>query len=125
MPVSRIFACEHCRHSFSENEKFYLHKDMLKEKSKGNAAALREALADFVEAYEEDSDIDIEIMSKAYEKAKSALSAPPRNYDRFNSVKDAAIAFARERQDAPYPCPDFTFSAWLFATATEQKGENK
>lgn len=51
------------------------------------------------------------------------LAAPPRNCDRFATVKDAAIAFARERQDAPQPCPDFTFSAWLFAPATKQKGE--
>ena len=48
-----------------------------------------------------------------------ALSAPPRNCDRFATVKDAAIAFARERQDAPHPCPDFTFSVWLFAPATK------
>jgi hypothetical protein len=48
---------------------------------------------------------------------------PKRNCDRFDTVKDAAIAFARERQDAPQPCPDFTFSAWLLALARRTKEE--
>lgn len=55
--------------------------------------------------------------------ANAALSAPPRNCDRFSSVKEAAMAFAAEVRDKPHPCPDFTFSAWLYAPATEQKGE--
>ena len=63
-------------------------------------------------------------ITRAIDKCFAALSTPPRNCDRFATVKDAAIAFARERQDAPHPCPDFTFSAWLFAPATKQKGEN-
>lgn len=53
-----------------------------------------------------------------------ALDAPPRNADRFATVKDAAIAFAREKTDAPQPCPDFNFSAWLLAPATEKEGES-
>ena len=53
---------------------------------------------------------------------QEALRMPPRNCDRFATVKDAAIAFARERQDAPHPCPDFTFSAWLLAPAKKKEG---
>ena len=35
MPVSHIFACEHCKHVFSEDAKFYLHKEYIpREKSK-------------------------------------------------------------------------------------------
>ena len=63
-------------------------------------------------------------MRSVAEVCRAALAAPPRNCDRFATVKDAAIAFARERQDAPQPCPDFTFSAWLLAPAPEQKGAN-
>ena len=56
---------------------------------------------------------------------EAEIGRPRRNCDRFDTVKDAAIAFARERQDAPQPCPDFTFSAWLLAPATEQEGGAK
>ena len=63
-------------------------------------------------------------LQEAYCKAEAALDAPPKNCDRFATVKDAAIAFARERQDAPQPSPDFTFSAWLLAPASEKKGGN-
>ena len=99
----------------------------------GNAAAMREALehasyflrrhyTGAVYAPDGETLIYCEDVAKIVD---AALSAPPRNCDRFATVKDAAIAFARERQDAPQPCPDFTFSAWLFALATEKEGGAK
>ena len=57
------------------------------------------------------------------DEIRQALAVPPRNCDRFATVKDAAIAFARERQDAPQPCPDFTFSAWLLAPAAAKSSK--
>lgn len=55
-------------------------------------------------------------------KAKAALAAPPRNCDRFATVKEATEAFARERQDMPHPCPDFTFSRWLLTPVKKEGG---
>ncbi len=100
--------------------------------SVGNAAAMREALVEvrfklpyFLQYMRlRRTDDDGGYYDRLLATINAALSAPPKNCDRFNSVKDAAIAFARERQDAPQPCPDFTFSAWLFATAAERKGGN-
>lgn len=97
-----------------------------------NNKALREALNDttgllesiFKAFSEGTSGPYMSDVAESIDNARAALSAPPRNCDRFATVKDAAIAFARERQDAPQPCPDFTFSAWLLAPATEKKGGN-
>lgn len=51
-------------------------------KPQGNAAAMREALVAFVRAYEMDNELDnIEATSEAYEKARAALSIPPRQCD--------------------------------------------
>lgn len=61
----------------------------------GNVQKMREAVADFVAAYEEDSDIDIEMMSNAYEKAKSSLSEPPRNCDVGTAEEQAERLFRR------------------------------
>ena len=52
---------------------------------------------------------------------KAALAAPARNCDSYATVKDAAIAFSKRRNN-PHPCPDFVFSEWLFAPETEHKG---
>ena len=102
----------------------------------GNAAAMREALVAVKKSIdgigESSLDCDPTILMAALTqvcarlsaKIERALSAPVRNCDRFATVKAAVIAFARERQDAPSPCPDFTFSAWLLAPATERKGDN-
>lgn len=69
----------------------------------------------------------IELAEEACDRMnqEAEIGRPRRNCDRFDTVKDAAIAFARERQDAPQPCPDFTFSTWLLAPATEQEGSAK
>lgn len=95
----------------------------------GNAAAMRHALAIMYDWILKAGNVygypDTEQKRRQlYGMMTKDLSAPARNCDRFATVKDAAIAFARERQDAPHPCPDFTFSAWLFAPAAERKGDN-
>lgn len=87
-----------------------------------NAAAMREALLKITGLFR---DIDLTNdtpENEAYAIAAFALSAPARNCDRFKSVKEAAIEFSK-RRDNPQPCPDFTFSEWLFEQAEERKGE--
>lgn len=85
----------------------------------GNAAAMREALEE-IDRVVFDKRRHTKEEVEAHRLATEALTVPPRNCDRFATVKEAAIAFARERQDAPQPCPDFIFSAWLFAPAAER-----
>lgn len=92
-----------------------------------NTAAMREALDDIIDridTWSREGSMAHWQYSQLFDIADAALSAPRRNYERFDTVRDAGIAFARERQDAPHPCPDFTFSAWLFEPATERKGDN-
>ena len=104
----------------------------------GDAAKLREALKRIVDERGildfchnnissktwEDWDKIYKTLRKWIDEAMSALAAPPRNCDRFETVKEAAEAFARERQDMPHPCPDFTFSRWLL-TPVKKEGENQ
>ena len=91
-----------------------------------NSAAIREAL--------EDSQLLLESFSRGELGAQvreqmrdnqAALAAPPRNCDRFATVKEAAIAFAAEVKNQPHPCPDFTFSTWLLSPVTEKEGGSK
>ena len=91
----------------------------------GNAAAMREALENSNGLLEELAAIGEwgESAREQIAENNAALAVLPRNCDRFNSVKDAALAFARAKHDIPHPCPDFTFSTWLFATSTETEGE--
>ena len=72
-----------------------------------NAAAMREALADLVAAYEDAGYIDIEMATKAYEKAKAALSAPPRNCDVGTAREQFKRweAFCDEQDDNCTNCP--------------------
>lgn len=44
---------------------------------------------------------------------------PLRNCDKYTTVKDAAIAFSKRRNN-PHPCPDFTFSVWLYAACESE-----
>ena len=115
MPASHIFACEHCRNSFSKSARFYLSKeeDMLRKKSNGNAAAMREALEVAKKAIchhakhicqslsWENSNIqsncaDILCAHRDLCEAKTAInaaiSAPPRNCD-VGTAQEQAIRF--------------------------------
>ena len=56
-------------------------------------------------------------------RAEALAGKPLRNCERFDSVKEAAIAFAHERKDQPQPCPDFMFSAWLLDPVNANESE--
>ena len=102
----------------------------------GNAARMREALSNACYAmfnFLKTKYGGFEEMAKALDKAKSALAEPPRNCDRFETAEDAYNACPQfcdidvktmtEREleiiEATIKCLD-----WLFAPATEQKGDN-
>ena len=101
-------------------------------KQVGNAAKLREALSDacyamfnFLKAqyggYEE--------MANALDKAKSALAAPPRNCDRFDSSTQARAEWYKTevlpRVEGVVSGVEPPFVDWLFAPATEKEGGAK
>ena len=68
----------------------------------GDVAAMRAALSDACYAmfnFLKTQSGGYEEMAIALDKARAALSAPPRNCDRFNSGEEAWIAFERERPD--------------------------
>lgn len=120
MPVSLIYACEHCKQSFSQGSGIYLRKKckLTTEKSSvvGNAAAMREALSEIVlltvkAGRSISCDVACGIIAS---KAKHALKQPPRNCDRYATLPDALAAWrdVDPREAGP-------FDLWLFAPATE------
>lgn len=91
-----------------------------------NAAAMYDALVKIAHYCDDKDGMDDPYCADGHilsDMARAALSAPVRNCDRFNTVLEAAKAFAAEYQKQPHPCPDFIFSRWLLATAAEQKGD--
>ena len=90
----------------------------------GNAAAMREALkeirARLVYLYGRiDGTFYPPALKQVYEIASTALSAPPRNCDRFSNANDALRAFENdENAKSSY----WGMDGWLFA---EAKGETK
>jgi hypothetical protein len=107
----------------------------------GDSAKLREALISFV-AYS-DLVCQMGIFTRAgliaiTATARAALSAPPRNCDRFADETDAQIAFLNEvwlisvTKETALERDKFDnwtdemrsrYAKWLLATATEQKGQ--
>ena len=103
----------------------------------GGAAKLREAVDAIISGYEKSDLCDMNYgewchdsanicvnvpLCKAIHEARTALAAPARNCDKYATVKEATEAFARERQDMPHPCPDFTFSRWLLTPVKKEGG---
>jgi hypothetical protein len=105
-----------------------------------NAAAMREALELLNQLFDScvlgtHSDMtadEMDNVDELYFKTKSALAAPPRNCDRFNTgdpmkdVVDAYGAWQRYCDDPTTPpsCNvESAFKYWLFAPAAERKGE--
>jgi len=104
----------------------------------GDAAKLREALKATLDLFWDIHNANRSPQSnQAYaviRKIKAALSAPPRNCDRFTTVDEARKAHEaicekygkchngcplnNEEHYSAFDC----FEAWLFAPATEQKG---
>ena len=78
--------------------------------------AMREAL-EFV-AHIDDSSYTTYDVLVAVQKARAALAAPPRNCDRY-SHDEALSVWAAEKENGKNGC----FDEWLYAPATEQKGE--
>lgn len=91
--------------------------ERLKHSSVGNAAVMRKALMDIDKAVWHGGRTT-QGEKDAHWLATTALTTPPRNCDRFATVKDAAIEFSKLRNN-PHPCPDFVFSEWLLAIAEE------
>lgn len=94
----------------------------------GERARLREACANIAEyarsaqCHTEDAHV-LGYLNQIEGWAKAALAEPPRNCDKYATVKEATEAFARERQDMPHPCPDFTFSRWLLTPVKKEGGD--
>lgn len=102
----------------------------------GNSAALREALSQthqwlirLFEGGNDDSDID-HIMSHLQHcrnVCASALSAPPRNCDVYKTPEESIRMFEsyiRESGKVGFINPFTEVVKWLFAPATEKKGES-
>lgn len=111
-----------------------------------NAAAMREALENIAEyartarCHTEDAHV-LGYLDQIEKWAESALSAPPRNCDRFATLYDAVVAWGREDQGwIDWPDDDATddndlinilsgdqeheLLDWLFAPDVEKKGED-
>lgn len=89
----------------------------------GNAAAMREALANLVDVIDryDGSPLWWHCGAKGVKPlkdAKAALASPPRNCDRY-SHDEALSVWAAEKENGKNGC----FDEWLYAPATEQKGE--
>ena len=92
-----------------------------------NAAALREALDCALVVLDGFGYGRPDCVRAAYD-CKTALAAPPRNCDRFRDWEETLSAF-REETGNRKPLELWLkseiqeFAIWLFATASEQKGE--
>ena len=105
----------------------------------GNAAAMRKAL-EFIKLasddYEKYGTTKAGALDVIYEKACAALAAPPRNCEKYETADEAMDDFADEAlieewnvlkagKDRDMLAKElYYFINWLFATATEQKGES-
>lgn len=93
----------------------------------GDAAKLREALEELVANIEMRSStfgLNVMVDTKTYLDAKAALSAPPRNCERFQTVKQAKEAYSAEVRRIYIwdGCETERLVDWLLATATEKEG---
>ena len=94
----------------------------------GDAAALREALQAFAEWFDHDGSEDG--YGDIRDKARAALSAPPRNCERFATADDAKREFnylwnfVWQRGGGCLAERNYEeeFERWLFAHATEKEG---
>lgn len=91
----------------------------------GNAAAMREALKMFVDAYRTTSyTLCIENLRPAYQKAKVALALPARNCDLYDDAETARQAWLDDADNwDEFGSPELELYEWLFAPA-KKEGEN-
>ena len=95
----------------------------------GDAAKLREALEELVANIEMRSStfgLNVMVDTKTYLGAKAALAVPPRNCERFQTVKQAKEAYSAEVRRIYIwdGCETERLVDWLLAPAMEQKGDN-
>lgn len=89
-----------------------------------NTKAMREAY-EFAEEFLRDYGTDWELHNKLCDRLKSALSAPPRNCDKFADAETARRAWLDDAENwDEFGSPKLELHEWLFAPATEQKGGN-
>ena len=96
----------------------------------GNAAAMREALdmllglfdSELVEYSDSCDTSDTAQIQYVIDKANAALSAPPRNCDRFATLDDARNAFFADYVPDETCSSAAAFAIWIF---DEVKGESK
>lgn len=96
----------------------------------GNAAAMLKALEDVLEKIDRwrtDGVIEHWQYSQLFDIADSALSAPPRNCDRFASAGEAWDAYDEwvESYRSKGQVEPFNEFGWLLAPAEKREGENK
>ena len=91
----------------------------------GNAAAMREALEEFI-AYSEvvfsAGMFNREHLERLVQKAKAAIAAPPRNCDMFKTSDAAITAFVSTLDDDAKP-HWIVMGHWLFETAETKRHE--
>ena len=87
----------------------------------GNAAAMREALSKIYKLMTSDCPADeVEIANICFQ----SLSAPARNFDRFEDAKTARQAWLDDANNwDDFGSPELELHEWLFAPAAERKGE--
>ena len=92
----------------------------------GDSAALREALLKAIillKACEWPDDAPMQDITKVMDEIEKALSAPPRNCDRFGGdIDKLREACARERGLNPEEDFPDVFPDWLLAPSTEKEG---
>ena len=103
----------------------------------GNATKLREALERIAARAAIGGEFDAHAyLDEIRVIAESALSAPPRNCDRFATAAEAVAAHKQAEQNCPpADCPEcpyivgrksgvYCFEAWLFAPAAQEGGDH-
>ena len=130
MPVSHIYACEHCKQSYSERNGVYMKKKRKstaeKSSAVGDVAKLREALSDACYAmfnFLKAQNGGYEEIANALDKAKAALAAPPRNCDVIGNTGRALLVHGFPTKSNQWGEGEWLeFIDWLLAPATEKKG---
>ena len=138
MPVSHIYACEHCKQSYSERNGVYMKKKRKstaeKSSAVGNAAKLREALEQVQKKINYligNLTVSNSLVANRMEIngiINAALAAPPRNCEMFSTVDEVYKAwddYLKKHPELPPSCKTSgSIIPWLFAPATEKEGGN-
>lgn len=135
MPVSHIYACEHCKQSYSERNGVYMKKKRKstaeKSSAVGNAAKLREALEQVQKKINYligNLTVSNSLVANRMEIngiINAALAAPPRNCDRFGTDNmEASLAYEEFCDRAEVEESVNGAIAWLLTLVAEKEGGN-